>query len=90
MIPEHRRQFLHDPEAAFEQASLSETEHELLRARDWRGLIHYGAIFFGLEKLGAALGISNLHICAAMRGQSLEEFMKTRNTAVKYSVSGRA
>jgi hypothetical protein len=32
-----------------------------------------------LEKLGAVIGVSNLHIYAAMRGQSLEEFQKTRN-----------
>lgn len=88
VIPAHRQRFLSDPEGAFEAAGLIDAERQLLRRRDWRGLIHYGAIFFGLEKLGAVLGISNLHIYAAMRGQSLEEFMKTRNTAVKYSVAG--
>ena len=89
VIPAHRQRFLSDPEGAFQEAGLSEQERDLLRRRDWAGLIHYGAIFFGLEKLGAVLGISNLHIYAAMRGQPLEEFLKTRNTAVKYSVAGR-
>ncbi len=89
VIPAHRQRFLSDPEGAFEQAGLSEQERDLLRRRDWRGLIHYGAIFFGLEKLGAVVGVSNLDIYAAMRGQPLEEFLKTRNTAVKYSVAGR-
>jgi gallate dioxygenase len=89
VIPAHRQQFLDDPEGAFEQAGLNEQERDLLRRRDWRGLIHYGAIFFGLEKLGAVLGVSNLHIYAAMRAQPLEEFLKTRNTSVKYSVAGR-
>ena len=41
-----------------------------------------------LEKLGATVGTSNLHIYAAMRGESLEDFMKTRNTQVNYSVAG--
>ena len=50
-----------------------------MRRRDWIGLIHYGVIFFMLEKLGAVIGVSNLHIYAAMRGQSLEDFQKTRN-----------
>jgi gallate dioxygenase len=58
-----------------------------VRRRDWRGLIHYGVIFFVLEKLGAVVGVSNLHIYAAMRGQPLAEFMKTRNTQVQYSVA---
>jgi gallate dioxygenase len=53
--------------------------HELIRRRDWHGLIRYGAIFFMLEKLGAVVGVSNLHIYAALRGQTLEEFQKTRN-----------
>jgi gallate dioxygenase len=35
------------------------------------------------------LGVSNLHIYAAMRGQSLEEFQKTRNApGALYSVAG--
>ena len=33
--------------------ALTEEERALLRARDWRGLMHYGVIFFMLEKLGA-------------------------------------
>ncbi len=36
----------------------------------------------------AVLGISNLHIYAAMRGQSLEAFMQTRNApGALYSVA---
>jgi gallate dioxygenase len=61
----------------------------MVRNRDWREMIHYGVIFFMLEKLGAVIGTSNLHIYAAMRGQSLADFQKTRNTQVLYSVAGR-
>jgi gallate dioxygenase len=60
----------------------------MVRNRDWREMIHYGVIFFMLEKLGAVVGTSNLHIYAAMRGQSLEDFQKTRNAQVLYSVAG--
>ena len=60
----------------------------MLRKRDWRALIHYGVIFFLLEKLGAVVGTTNLHIYAAMRGMSLEDFQKTRNAQVLYSVAG--
>lgn len=88
--PAWRARFLQEPEAMYEEAGLSEEERDLLRRRDWRGLIHYGAIFFVLEKLGAVLGISNLDIYAAMRGQSLQDFMKTRNQQVLYSVAGKA
>jgi gallate dioxygenase len=89
IIPEHRRRFLADPEPMFEEAGLTPEERDMIRRRDWRALIHYGVIFFLLEKLGAVVGTTNLHIYAAMRGQSLEEFQKTRNAQVLYSVAGQ-
>ena len=86
--PAHRDAFRAGEEASFERAGLSNEERQLLRARDWRGLIHCGCIFFGLEKLGAVVGVSNLHIYAAMRGESLETFMQTRNApGALYSVA---
>jgi gallate dioxygenase len=88
--PEHRQKFLSDPETLFKAAGLSDVEQDLIRRRDWDGLIRYGVIFFMLEKLGAVVGVSNLHIYAAMRGQSLEEFQKTRNAPnALYSVAGK-
>jgi gallate dioxygenase len=88
--PAHREAFLADPEASFEAARLSEQERDLIRRRDWRALLHYGVIFFMLEKLGAVTGVSNLHIYAAMRGQTLEEFQRTRNApGALYSVAGK-
>jgi len=52
--------------------------------------MHYGVIFFLLEKLAAVSGLSNLHVYAAMRGQSMSDFQKTRNAPnAVYSVSGR-
>jgi gallate dioxygenase len=87
--PAHRQHFLADPEATFEEAGLTQEERDLVRRRDWRAMIHYGVIFFMLEKLGAVLGVSNLHIYAAMRGESLEAFQKTRNApGALYSVAG--
>jgi len=89
VVPAHRKKLLDDPEALFEAHGLTAEERDLVRRRDWRGMIHYGAIFFMLEKLGAAVGVSNLHIYAAMRGQTLEEFQKTRNApGALYSVAG--
>ncbi len=87
--PEFRKQFLADPEPLFQQYELTEQERDMIRRRDWRALIQYGVIFFLLEKLGAVVGTTNLHIYAAMRGQSLEDFQKTRNAQVLYSVAGQ-
>jgi len=89
--PAHRAAFVADEAAACAAAGLSEEESRLVRQRDWIGMIHYGVIFFMLEKLGAVVGVSNLHIYAAMRGLELEEFLKTRNApAAIYSVAGKS
>jgi gallate dioxygenase len=87
--PAWRERFRREQQALFEESGLSEQEQSLVRDLDWRGLIQYGASFFLLEKLGAVVGVSNLHIYAAMRGQSLEAFQKTRNQQVLYSVAGK-
>ncbi len=87
--PANRAAFSADPESAFEQASLTEPERDMIRRLDWRAMMQYGAIFFVLEKLAAVKGVSNLHVYAAMRGQTLDDFQKTRNAAVLYSVGGR-
>lgn len=87
--PGPRERFRKDQETMFAEASLTEQERTMVRERDWRKLIQYGASFFLLEKLGAVIGSSNLDIYAAMRGVSLEEFMKTRNQQVTYSVAGK-
>jgi len=87
VLPEAREVFLGDQEAAFEAAGLTDVERDMIRRRDFRALIQYGAIFFVLEKLAAVLGLSNLHVYAHMRGESLEVFQRTRNAAITYSVS---
>jgi gallate dioxygenase len=86
--PAQRDLFLRDQEQAFEKAGLTAEEREMVRQTDWRSMIHYGVIFFMLEKLAAVIGTTNLHVYAAMRGESLEEFQKTRNAQVLYSVAG--
>jgi len=87
--PEWRAEFRSNPDTLFERSGLTPEERGLVRALDWRGMIQYGVSFFMLEKLGAVVGVSNLHIYAAMRGQTLEEFQKTRNApSALYSVAG--
>ena len=88
IVPELRGRFLYDREASYDRGGLSEEEKDMLRRLDWRALIRYGVIFFLLEKLGAAVGATNQHIYAAMRGESLEDFQKTRPNPVLYSVAG--
>jgi gallate dioxygenase len=88
-IPEHREAFRRNGDALMTARELTVEEADLVRRLDWRGLIHYGVIFFVLEKLAAVVGVSNLHVYAAMRGQSLEEFQATRNAKIEYGVGAR-
>jgi len=89
IIPEFREAFLRNADELMAARDLTAAEAELLRRRDWRELIHYGVTFFVLEKLAAVVGVSNPHVYAAMRGQSLEEFQATRNVKMEYGVGVR-
>ena len=77
--PEKRALFKQDPDAAFEQAGLSAEERRIVRDLDWAALIRYGASFFCLEKLARVSGVTNPEMVAAFRGETLEQFLKTRN-----------
>jgi len=79
VVPENRALFRDSPEAALDRAGLTAEEKKLVRDRDWAGLIRYGASFFCLEKLARVSGVSNPEVVAAMRGETLEQFLKTRN-----------
>jgi gallate dioxygenase len=87
--PKVRKAFKEDEEASLAAADLSEEERDLIRRRDWIGMIHYGVIFFMLEKLGAVTGVPNPAIYAAFKGMSLDDFQKTRNAAITYGVAGK-
>ena len=85
--PSHRAAFLADEEAALARSGLSDVERDLIRRRDWTGLIRHGAIFFGLEKLAAVLGLPNAVVYAGMRGETLQQFQESRNApGALYSV----
>ena len=77
--PEKRALFKQDPDSAFEKAGLSTEERRMVRDLDWAALIRYGASFFCLEKLARVSGVSNPQMVASFRGETLEQFLKTRN-----------
>ena len=78
-VPGNRALFKDDPDAAFEKAGLTPEERRMVRDLDWAALIRYGASFFCLEKLARVKGVSNPQMVAAFRGETLEQFLKTRN-----------
>ena len=59
--------------------SLNEEEKALVRRRDFEGLIGAGMNIYAMLKLGSATGNSLYRMGAQMRGETYEEFLKTRN-----------
>ena len=72
----NRKHFLEKPEEAMQ--GLSDAEKDMVRRLDWKALQDYGASFFCLEKLARSKGVSNPQMVAHFRGESLEDFLKTR------------
>ena len=72
----NRKHFLDKPEEAM--SDLAENEKDMVRRLDWKALQDYGASFFCLEKLARTRGVSNPQMVAHFRGESLEQFLKTR------------
>jgi gallate dioxygenase len=76
--PAFRELVMRDLNAAFDELQLKDEERELVTRQDWLGLVKYGVSFFVLEKFARVVKISNLAVYADMRGETLEEFLKTR------------
>jgi protocatechuate 4,5-dioxygenase alpha chain len=74
-----RERFREDEEGLYEEGGLSETERDMVRRRDWLAMVRYGVNFFVLEKFARVVKLSNPHVYASMRGETLEEFLATRN-----------
>ncbi|HVO17194.1 MAG TPA: protocatechuate 3,4-dioxygenase [Alphaproteobacteria bacterium] len=79
MSPANREAFKADHERYMSDWGLSDYEKGLIRRQDWNGMLRYGVNTFMLLKLSATLGVGQNRTGAAMRGQSYEEFMATRN-----------
>ncbi len=77
--PAEREAFKRDEEAFMARFLLTENEKNLIRKRDFKGLIEAGTNIYALLKIGSATGNSLYRMGAQMRGESYEEFLKTRN-----------
>jgi protocatechuate 4,5-dioxygenase alpha chain len=75
----NRAAFKADEEAYYDRYRLTAEEEDLLRRRDFLGMIKAGANIYMLLKLGAATGNGLYHMGAQQRGETLQEFLATRN-----------
>jgi len=77
--PAERDAFKRDEEAFMTRFSLTEEEKNLIRQRDFKGLIEAGMNIDAMRKIGSASGNSLYRMGAQMRGESYEAFLATRN-----------
>ena len=77
--PAERDAFKRDEEAFMARFALTEDEKNLIRKRDFRGLIEAGMNIYAMLKIGSATGNSLYRMGAQMRGETYEEFLATRN-----------
>ena len=77
--PANREAFKQDEEAYMARFSLSADEKELIRKRDFAGMIHAGMNIYFMLKVGSVTGTSLYRMGAQMRGESYEQFLATRN-----------
>ena len=77
--PAGREAFKRDAEAFMARFSLTESEKDLVRTRDFKGLIEAGMNIYAMLKLGSATGNSLYKMGAQMRGETYEQFLSTRN-----------
>jgi gallate dioxygenase len=54
--PENRTRFKADEEAYMRDHGLSDTEMDLVRRRDWKGMMDYGASIYLVIKIGGVTG----------------------------------
>ena len=80
MSPANRDRLKADAETYMSEFGLTDYEKDLIRTKNWNRMLRYGVNTFLILKLSNALGVSQNHTGAAMRNQSYEEFMATRNT----------
>jgi protocatechuate 4,5-dioxygenase alpha subunit len=79
MKPENRASWKADAERYMSDFGLSDYEKGLIRDQNWIGMIRYGISPFMIFKLSSTFGVGQNRTGAAMRGETYEEFMKTRN-----------
>ncbi|MEN9888236.1 MAG: hypothetical protein RL559_273 [Pseudomonadota bacterium] len=75
---ENRQRFLDDEEAEMARWALSEPERDLLRRRDYAGLLACGVNIYAIAKSGYVFGATLVDIGALLRGETVEQFLATK------------
>ena len=77
--PQERDAFKRDEEAFMSRFGLTDAEKNLIRKRDFQGLIDAGMNIYSMLKVGSATGNGLYKMGAQMRGETYEQFLASRN-----------
>lgn len=77
--PKNRDAFRQDEEGYMARFSLTDDEKDLIRRRDFAGMIEAGMNIYFMLKVGSVTGNSLYRMGAQMRGESYQAFLATRN-----------
>ena len=77
--PRNREAFKADEDSYMARFGLSEEERNLIRKRDFAGMIEAGMNIYFMLKIGSVTGNSLYKMGAQMRGENYEQFLATRN-----------
>lgn len=78
MRPESREAFKADEVGAMRAFGLTEPEIAMVRARDWLAMVRYGVNHFLVFRVAGAVGVGLTGTAAQMRGETPEQFRRTR------------
>jgi protocatechuate 4,5-dioxygenase alpha subunit len=76
--PENRAKFQADEDGYMRGLNLSEQEIDLVRRRDWKGMMDYGASIYLVIKIGGSVGHALPQIGAHTAGMTVAEFQAQR------------
>ncbi len=76
--PDNRERFRADEQSYMAAMDLSDHEMDLVRRRDWKGMMEHGASIYLVIKIGGAVGHSLPEIGAHTAGMTLAEFQASR------------
>jgi protocatechuate 4,5-dioxygenase, alpha chain len=76
--PANRVAFVADETRYLQGMGLTDVEVDLVRRRDWKGMIEAGGNIYLIIKIAGALGIALYEVGAHTAGMSLEQFMAQR------------
>lgn len=84
---ENREAYKQDPDGYMDRFGLSPWEKQKVSDKDWKALVEEGgASIYMLLKIGAVTRDGLASFGAQQRGQTLEEFMETRNVPLRQNM----